>query len=232
MKIATVLLAAAALAASDLAAQPQPPATESDIEYRPPLRGAPARRVGGASRGDEALPAVSVLAPDHVGLTTHEQPSLYWFISRPTTVRVELTLIDAQGTAAPLIEVAVDGKAAGVQRLDLAAHNVRLRPEVEYQWSVSLVPNAQERSSDAMSSGVVKRVSLDAATAARLHAARAEQRAALLAGEGIWYDALTAVSEQITARPQDRVLREQRARMLEQAGLKDAAAYERASVAR
>jgi hypothetical protein len=231
MRMKAVLLMAAALAAGDLAAQAQPPTNESDIEYRPPLRGSPARRVGGASRGSDVLPAVSVLAPDHVGLTTVEQPALYWFISKPTAVRVELTLIDAQGTA-PLIEVAVDGKSAGVQRLDLAAHNVRLRPDVEYQWSVSLVPNAQERSNDTISSGVVKRVTLDAATAARLNDARAEQRAALLAGQGIWYDALAALSERITARPDDRSLREQRARILEQAGLKDAAAFERAQAAR
>jgi Domain of Unknown Function (DUF928) len=227
MNLRLPMLLLAAFSCGDLAAQSQPPAADSEIEYRPPMRGAPARRVGGASRGGDALPAVSVLAPDHVGLTTSEQPTLYWFISKATPVRVELTLIDAQGTA-PLIELSVDGKSAGLQRLDLAAHNVRLKPDVEYQWSVSLVPNAQERSNDTMSSGVVKRVALDRDTAARVAAARTEQRATVLAASGIWYDALAALSDEIAARPDDRALRERRARILEQAGLKDAAAYERA----
>ena len=49
------------------------------VVYHPPLRGAPAGRIGGASRGGApgvALPALEVLAPDHVGLTAREQPTL------------------------------------------------------------------------------------------------------------------------------------------------------------
>ena len=54
--------------------------------YRPPLRGAPRGRVGGGSRGTGRESFVlSVLAPDHTGLTTSEQPSLYWFISGPSS---------------------------------------------------------------------------------------------------------------------------------------------------
>ena len=40
---------------------------------------------------------LSVLAPDHSGFTTSEQPSLYWYISAPTSLPVELTVMDPQG---------------------------------------------------------------------------------------------------------------------------------------
>src|SRR3989304_5262872 len=122
--------------------------------YTPPGRGAPSGRVGGSSRGaGDALPAVMILAPDHVGLTTSESPSLYWYLSKPTTVRGEVTLGDEKGET-PLIEYAIE-KADGpaVHRVDLAKHNIKLKPNVDYQWSISVVPNPSERSNDVMAGG-------------------------------------------------------------------------------
>src|SRR5262249_9720599 len=57
--------------------------TASMPVYKPPLRGAPGGRVGGGTRGSGSVRDVfilSALAPDHMGLTVAEQPSLYWFI--------------------------------------------------------------------------------------------------------------------------------------------------------
>ena len=54
--------------------------------YKPPQRGAPGGRVGGSSRGiGDRLLTLSVLAPDHTGLTVREQPSLYWYLSSTGT---------------------------------------------------------------------------------------------------------------------------------------------------
>ncbi len=74
--------------------------------YKPPRRGAPAagRRVGGGTRGmNKSLPVVSVLAPDHTGLTVQEQPALYWFASAVVDAPIELTVIDGEGIQ-PLLE--------------------------------------------------------------------------------------------------------------------------------
>src|SRR5262245_53634443 len=66
--------------------------------YAPPKRGAPGGRVGGGTRGiQREVFVLSVLAPDHSGFTTSEQPSLYWFISKSTSLPVELTVMDPQG---------------------------------------------------------------------------------------------------------------------------------------
>jgi hypothetical protein len=199
--------------------------------YTPPTRGAPARRVGGSSRGAAgALPNVMPLVPDHVGLTTSERPILYWYLSKPTSVRVEITLIDDKGET-PLIEYAVkDAQGPAVHRIDLAAHGVSLKPGVEYQWSISVVPDPKERSNDVMASGVVKRVDAPAAVAsARAKGMDKEALARMLAANGIWYDAIDAYSELITARPNDRGLREQRAALLDQVGLKDVAEFDRSA---
>ena len=52
--------------------------------------------------GREGLPRLSVLAPDHTGLTTQEQPSLYWYLSEPAPYPIDLTIIDDQ-TTLPLL---------------------------------------------------------------------------------------------------------------------------------
>lgn len=217
------------LAATQAAAQQAPAAkADEDVAYTPPMRGAPQRRIGGSSRGaDTALPGVFVLAPDHVGLTSLEQPALFWYLTGPTKVRVELTLIDDKQVT-PVLEVPlVPVVAEGVQRLRLSDLKISLKPEVEYQWTVSLVPDAKERSNDVISGGVVKRVAMPADLAAKLAAAPPAARPRLLAAAGLWYDAVAELSDQIAADPNNKALHEQRAKLLDQVGLSAAAAYDR-----
>lgn len=198
------------------------------VAYKPPARGAPQRRVGGASRGASATaPGVSVLAPDHVGYTLEEQPDLYWFISRASPVRIELTLIDGRSPS-PTKEVVLKGaESAGIHRFSLRDHGVRLAPDTDYEWSVAIVPDADNRSADVLSGGALRRVAPDAALASRLQGLAGTARAATLAGAGIWYDALATLGRQLEARPQDRAARDARADLLDQVGLKEAAAFER-----
>ncbi len=207
-------------------------ATAKPPVYTPPQRGAPARRVGGSSRGaDEALPNVMLLVPDHVGLTVSETPALYWYLSKPTSVRVEVTLIDGKGET-PLVEYSVtNAKGPEVHRIDLAERKVHLKPDVEYQWSIAVVPNPNERSGDVMAGGALKRVAMPKAIEARRAAgASKDELARLYAAEGIWYDAIALYSELIVERPKDKALREQRAALLEQVGLKEVAAFDRSAV--
>lgn len=234
--LATLALGVAAFAfpQEQALAQNKPAAGQASSTpptYTPPQRGAPQRRVGGSSRGPaDALPNVRVLVPDHVALTVSEQPALYWYLSKPSSVRVEIVLIDDKGES-PLVEYAVPNAAGpAVHRVDLAQHKVALKPEVEYQWSISVVPNPNERSNDVMAGGVVKRVAVPAKIASlRASGASKEDLARGYAAEGIWYDAIAAYSELIEQRPGDKTLREARAGLLEQVGLKDIAAYDRAA---
>lgn len=220
------------LASAPSIAQQQQPANakaSATPAYTPPTRGAPSRRVGGSSRGvSSALPSVMVLVPDHVALTTSDQPVLYWYLSKPTSVRVEITLIDDKGET-PLIEYAVkDAAGPAVHAIELAKHNVHLKPGVEYQWSIAVVPDPNERSSDVMAAGIIKRVDAPSAVAsARSKGMDKQELARMLAANGIWYDAIGLYSELIDARPNDRGLREERAALLDQVGLKDVANYDR-----
>jgi hypothetical protein len=119
--------------AADENTTPVSAAAQPAVIYKPPLRGAPQTRVGGGTRGQGSDIVLQVLAPDHAGLTTRAQPTLYWYARTPVPARFEAALIDAQGMD-PLLEVeAGTGKAAGIQQLDLGDHGFFLQPGVPYQ---------------------------------------------------------------------------------------------------
>ena len=110
--------------------------------YRPPVRGAPASRVGGGSRGSADITGeLAVLAPDHTGLTTRSQPTLYWYLSEPANARLDVTVTNDKQIDPLLEQVIGIPKTAGIQSLDLAKVGATLKPGVEYRWFVSLTPD-------------------------------------------------------------------------------------------
>ena len=205
--------------------EPEPQAQASTAPaalptYRPPLRGAPGGRVGGGTRGTgREVFLLSALAPDHTGLTVHEQPTLYWFISRPTTFPVELTVVDPQGTQ-PVLEVKIPSPVqAGVHRLRLADHGVRLAPGVAYRWYVAVVPDPDRRSRDILAGGAIERVDIPDELRKKLAQAETGAVPFLYAQAGMWYDALAAISELVEAEPNEPAFRQQRTALLAQVGL-------------
>jgi len=167
-----------------------------------------------------------VLAPDDTGVTTQEQPSLFWYQSKPAQAKFELTLLQ-ENKPKPLLHVAFDRSAkAGIQRLKLADHSVKLDPGIEYQWVVALVTDPDNRSSDLIASGVIKRVAPSSELKEKLAKAAPSAVPAVYAQAGIWYDALAALTDQIDAQPDNKALRDARADLLRQVGLKAAAESE------
>jgi Domain of Unknown Function (DUF928) len=239
--IATILLGAAtavALSASTIyAAEPDArkptTAAAAPFAYQPPMRGAPATRVGGGTRtAGEAL-TLNVLAPNETGYTTHEKPTIYWFVSQAvnTPVAMELTLISnesLQAASKPLLEITLQPPLAkGIHALRLADHGITLSPGVEYQWFVAVVRNPAQRSNDTIAGGTIKRVADSDAVQSRLKQTLQAQWPAVYAEAGIWYDAIDQLSQQISKDASNRQLREQRAALLEQVGLRTAADFDR-----
>jgi hypothetical protein len=214
------------------AGQAQDPPTggktaEKAFKYNPPSRNAPAGRVGGSTRG---LPGsdlvVEVLSPsDHVGLSANDQPVLYWYLSRPVDKPLEVTLDTAElSSAAPLVETTLKKTwPAGISAVSLRDLGVRLKPDVIYRWSVAVVLDSAQRSTDVTASGLIRHVRSAPGPAS----ADPESIARILAEKGYWYDALTALSLDIDRQP---ARRKQRADLLEQVGLTAPAAYDRAAL--
>ena len=184
-----------------------------------------AARVTGGSRGSgDAAVTLDVLTPDETGLTTQEQPSLFWYQSKPAKARFELTIME-EDAVKPVFETNFErASKAGIQRLRLADQGVKLAVGVEYKWVVALVTDPNNRSSDLVASGFIKRVEASPELKVKLKDAAPSAVPAIYAEAGIWHDALGSLTDLIEAQPADKALVAERADLLRQVGLKAAAA--------
>jgi hypothetical protein len=209
-----LLVLAATVPAQDKAA-PRPPVAQpatapaAAVEYRPPARGAPRVRVGGSTRSMARALSLVVLTPDHVGLAASDQPELFWYVSHPVNAPLEFTIVPVDG-AEPVVEATLAPvTAAGIQRIHLADHKVRLKHGEEYQWTVTLMRERPPRLKEAVASGRVRVQSPPAPIAGY----------AALAQAGYWYDALADLRNRLAANPDDAALRAAQQSLLEQVGL-------------
>jgi hypothetical protein len=193
-----------------------------------PLASGPSVRVGGATRRLGAdTPTPEALGPAHVGASSQESPNLYWFLPEATSSPVEVSVVDPAAVD-PLLELTLPGPlAAGVHRVSLGEHGVRLAPGVDYRWFVALVRDRERRSQDIVSGAAIRYAPPAPEQGARLAAAPPARTAHLFAESGYWYDAFDQLSRWLAAEPGAGRLHDHRAALLEQVGLGDAAAFER-----
>lgn len=210
------------------AAEASPAHAPTKLVYKPPSgAGNIPTRVSGGARGDAGVDAVLLpLVPDHLALTTQAQPSLFWFQSKPAKAKFELTVVEPKNPKPLLSLNSPDADKPGIHRIKLARYKVELQPDVAYEWSVAIIPDADNRSKDVIAKGVIKRIN-PPANLASIEKADDVTRASAFAQAGIWYDALDAISNAIEANPKDASLKEQRASLLKQVGLSEAAALDK-----
>jgi hypothetical protein len=183
--------------------------------------------VGGGTRGiGDELITLFLLAPNHVGLTAKEQPTLYWYLSKPTNLPIEVTIIEDQAIY-PLLEKQISVPIQpGINRIRLADYGISLSPGEQYRWFIAAIPAADRRSKDIIAGGFIERIEVSESLRVRLFQADQLNIPHLYAESGIWYDTIMAISELIEANPNDMNLRKQRAALLEQVGLSQVAQYE------
>jgi len=197
---ATWLMPTPLLAQAALPSPAQDEGASAEPEYKPPARGAPGGRVGGASRGTvkvtTPLPTIQLLAPDrNAGQTTSPTPTLYYYVSRPIAWPTQFT-ISAPLRPEPVIEVNIPApQQAGIYPIRTADYHLQLQPGVVYTWSVSVILNPKAPSRDIVASASLLRTAPDASLDSALRGVPPNGRAALFAQAGFWYDAVAAAAE-------------------------------------
>jgi hypothetical protein len=190
--------------------------------YKPPRVGAPkgVRLVGGGTRSRSGkFVTLVALVPDHTGLTTKPQPSLYWYLSEVAKTPMVLTVIE-ETAVKPIIELQlVAPKSPGIQKVRLSDYGISLKPGVEYEWTIAVVPDSVQRSHDIITGGTIQRIAPTAKLIRELDGASHDDYPYVYAKHGLWYDAMASISELIDANPSNSKLRAQRAALLEQVGL-------------
>lgn len=190
------------------------------VIYRPPQRGIPGGRVGGGTRGTPTnLVELFVLAPDHVATTTKADPDLYWYISVSTEYPLEVSISEDQAVK-PLLERRITPPIKpGLNRISLKDAGIKLLKGAQYRWFVALVPDESRRSKDLVAGSIIEYIDAPPDLKGKLSAAQGKEWG-VYAQQGIWYDAIMALSEAIMARPDDEALIAQRDNLLAQVGLR------------
>lgn len=209
----------------EIESSPQATVTPS-VNSAPPVfvprirRGAPAYRIGGATRSFNAEVTIQTLVPeiDEAALTLAAQPNFHWHLSADTPHSVNFTLLDPD-LIEPMVDVMLPGPfRAGFHVLSLADHQAKLESGRLYEWYIAVVPNPEKRSVDTVARGAISRVD-DAALASRVAEVEPAAVAELFAGAGIWYEALDALSQGVGQSPDDASAQARRTALLEHVGL-------------
>lgn len=178
--------------------------------------------VSGGSRGTKGdLPQIRVLSPKDVALTVQAKPTLYWYQSKASTAACEVTLVEPKKPKPLLLLTTPAPSTPGVHSFRLSKFDVELKPGVNYSWSVAVVVDPKSRSGDVVANGIIRRVEPPADLTAKLPQTPERNQPALYAHNGLFYDALQSLSDQIEKNPQDEALKKQRAKLLAQVEVTD-----------
>jgi hypothetical protein len=199
-----------------LSEAPAPPL----LAYVPPTPRSPGPRVNVVNLGNENdLPDLFVLAPDHIGLTVYEQPTLYWYVSKPIHHPVDVVITEVGDLRVMFDFRLLPPIQAGLHDIGLKDFGIRLLQNVPYHWEVKIMAGTPGGAMTA--SGFIKRVpppsSLSPITPGLTDSGSPEA----YAQASLWYDAFGALSELIRAHPNNESFLQQRAALLEQVGMAD-----------
>ena len=210
------------------------PTTRPSSSWVPPVTDAPANRVGGAARGCREDPdlLVSVLAPsDKVGLTVKSQPTLYWYITKPTDRPVEISLTpcgpDGRDLADSILDVVIPKtETAGIQALSLAKPpgkgcTVTLEVGKQYSWVVEVVVHDRSGSDNPNATTRLERIK-PPSTGSPVESASALDQYNTYRNCGAWYDMLDSVNQMIDSDKDNHDWRELRRELLSDQNLVEA----------
>ena len=195
-----------------------------NFTYQAPENTVTKTRVLGRARGPKnaRTPDILVLSPDHIASTFRERPVLFYYLSKPVNATLQFAITE-RSSFEPLIEQELRvEQEKGIQKIDLSKYKISLQESANYRWSVFYVLDPDNRSLDVFTSGFVKRIKPNPELEKELEKCSGDKarQAALLAKNGIWYDALELLSSAIEEGGKNTSrLKKVRADILKQSGL-------------
>ena len=194
------------------------------LNYKPPFLGASSksRLVGMALRGGTSDLVLSVLAPAHTGLSLKAQPDIYWYTSKPISKPFQFVefVLNSDKAIDPIFRTHLKPVTkGGIQKLSLSEYNIKLDPDIEYTWVISLVPDATSRAHDFVTSGKIKYVKPSQQLRDKIDISSTKLDPYVFAQAGYWYDALAATIRQTETQTNDVSLKENLVSLLEQVEL-------------
>jgi hypothetical protein len=198
--------------------------TDADMPlYKPRKDRAPRARIGGQIRGsDGAVPSLIALVPDHIGFTMKHDTAVCWYLEKPTSHPLTLTVTDAQRFL-PILEQSLPSPSrSGIHCTHLQDYGVTLKEDEPYRWFVTLVLNPNSPSQDIVAGGMIERIPYHEACMLDMPCSwlSCEREAvSRYAESGLWYDAMTCLEDLIQHDGDHHTLQRMQESLLGQVGI-------------
>ncbi len=189
-------------------------------------RGAPGRRRGGGTfgggnqckgvtipltalvPGEEKVGSLDLKAESVRGLTAEGYPTFWFFVpyGEASKLDAELVLVNDQNKPVYQELVPLTGT-PGIVKISSKRMSAPLEVGKDYRWSFSVICNPQESSANFYVQGRVKRIEPSPNLTRELKTATPEQKVFLYAQEGLWYETVTTIREELSStNPQKATL--------------------------
>ena len=176
-----------------------------DIDDPPTRR---VRSVRGGCASSSQLSLTALVPQNKIGRTVSDYPTFFFYLPQTKAELAELILEDESGNQIYQQDLTIKNL-SGVIGVSIPA-NTNLPPlEVgkNYTWKFTVVCDPEDRSSDQLESGVVRRVELSADILRQLDQADPRQKTVIYAENGIWQDALSTLAAARRDQPNDTALK-------------------------
>ena len=169
--------------------------------------GRPRRRIGGGSRGPCRVadnPPLTALAPDNsAGLTVAEAPTFWFYV--PYTLNADNSLefvLKDENNEVYKTRFSGNQTAPGIVNLPLPT-TISLEANKDYNWYMLVYCDSQNPNRFVYVDGLVRRIERSDINS-QLESATPQERTALYATEGLWYDTLTNLANNLRLSPNNR----------------------------
>ncbi|MEG4024361.1 DUF928 domain-containing protein [Microcoleus sp. S13C4] len=177
-----------------------------DIDERPPTQ--PRRPVRGGCASISQLGLTALVPKNKIGRTVSDYPTFLFYLPQTEAQSAEFILQDPSGKPIYKQDVTISNL-SGVIGVSIPANQNVPPLEVgqSYRWNFTVICDSQDRSSDQIESGTVRRVEISADIRRQLDQADPRQKTVIYAENGIWQDALSTLAAARRAQPNDTALK-------------------------
>jgi hypothetical protein len=172
-----------------------------DIDELPTGR---VRSVPSGCASSSQLSLTALVPENKIGQTVSDYPTFFFYLPQIEAELAEFILEDESGNQIYQQNLTISNL-SGVIGVRIPADKNLPPLEVgkKYTWKFTVVCDPEDRASDLLKSGVVRRVELSADILRELDAADPRQKTVIYAQNGIWQDALSTLAAARRANPND-----------------------------
>jgi hypothetical protein len=175
----------------------------------------------GQNRGEQTITIpkyITPICPDHVGWSSKESPTLFWYISDAWPGKIAFAINEFDTLKPdPVLEISFENiQHEGVYSVNLADYDIKLKPDMEYEFFFAIILDEVERTSDILTSGAIKYVALNAEQSNTCKQMHADEAHFFYAESGYWYDAYACIYNTIQRKDSGNLLKAHHESLLKQ----------------